>query len=130
MATDLTTVMDQIGTALATISGLRVFDFPPRQAVPPFAFVDLPDRLDYDLTIQRGADRVTFNVVVAVAANVDRAYRDQIAAYCGSGSSSVKVAIESATVGSSARVESVEFRQIVMSGGTYQGAVFTVDAVL
>ncbi len=131
MTTTLTAAMDQLGVALATVTGLRVFDFPPKSAQPPYAFVDFPDSLDYDLTYRDTGDRATFQVVVCVANQVDRSARDAIAAYAaGSGSKSVKAAIEAGTVGLSARVTRVEFRTIVMSAGTYQGAVFDVDVTL
>lgn len=123
--------MDQIGTALVTVPGLRVFDFPPKSAQPPFAFVDMPDRVDFDLTYARGADRATFTVVVAVADVVDRAARDAIAAYAaGSGASSIKAVLDAATIGTSARVESVEFRPVTLAGGSYAGAIFDVDVTL
>ena len=131
MAGDLGTVMDQLGVALATIEDLRVFDFPPRSAQPPFAFVDMPDSIVFDLSMLREQDRASFPVVVAVADVVDRAARDAIAGYAAaSGPTSVKAAIEAGTVGVSARVESVEFRPVTIAGGTYAGAIFTVDVVL
>lgn len=130
MAGNLTTVMDDIGTALDTISGLRVFDFPPKSAQPPFAFVDMPEAIDYDLAMARGYDRAVFSVVVAVADQVDRAARDAIAAYAaGSGASSVKAVLESAAIGETLRVESVEFRPVVLASGTYAAAIFSVDVV-
>src|SRR3546814_14835611 len=97
--------MDDIGTALACITGLRVFDFPPKSAQPPFAFVDMPDSVAYDAAMKRGLDRMTINVVVCVADVVDRAVRDQIAAYAaGSGAKSIKEGLEAAGVGGSLRV--------------------------
>lgn len=130
MPTDIGTAMDQIGTALGTITGLRVFDFPPKSAQPPFAFVDMPD-LDYDLTMGRGHDRASFNVVVAVADVVDRAARDAISVYAAaSGASSVKAVLDAASIGSSRRVTAVEFRPVQLAAGTYAGAIFTLDVAL
>ena len=124
-------VMDQIGTALATITGMRVFDFPPKSAQPPFAFVDMPERVDFDLSMQRGTDRVTFTVVVAVADVVDRAARDAICAYAeGSGATSIKAVLDAATIGVSARVTSCEFRPVSLAAGTYAGCLFDLDVVL
>lgn len=128
MAANLTDLMDQIGVGLSTITGLRYFDFPPKSAQAPFAFVDMPDSVDFDLTYGRAEDRAQFQVVVCVAAQVDRASRDAIAEYAaGAGAKSVKAALEAAAIGNSARVERVEFRTIVMSSGTFQGAVFDLD---
>lgn len=130
MAADIADVMDQIGTALAAITDLRVYDFPPKSAQPPFAFVDLPEEVDFDAAYQRGCDRTTISVVVAVADVVDRAARDAIAAYsAGSGVNSVRQAIDDASVGVSCRVQSVKFRPVTLAGGTYVGAVFALDIV-
>lgn len=127
---NISTTMDQIGSRLATISGLRVFDFPAENAQPPFALVDFPESVEYDSAMARGADRATFNVLVGVSRNVDRAARDALAAYMdGSGSKSIKTAIEGGTVGDSARVTSVTVSEIVMAGVPFVGAVFVVDVI-
>lgn len=128
---DVSAVMDQFGVALATITGLRVFDFPPKSAQPPFAFVDMPERVDYDLAYTRARDRATFTVVLAVADVVDRAARDAISAYAaGTGAASVKAVLDAATIGESARVTSCEFRPVTLAAGTYAGCIFDVDVVL
>lgn len=130
MAGNLATVMDDIGTALTGITGLRVFDFPPNSAQPPFAFVDLPESIDFDLAMVRGYDRALVQVVVCVASVVDRAARDAIAEYAaGSGSKSVRAVLDAATIGETLRVESVQFRPVTLASGTYAGAVFSVDVV-
>lgn len=124
-------VMDQIGVALATITGLRVFDFPPKSAQPPFAFVDMPEGIDFDLSYGRAQDRVNFTVVVAVADVVDRAARDAISVYAaGTGASSIKAVLDAADIGVSARVVSCEFRPVQLSAGAYAGAIFDLDVVL
>lgn len=131
MAAALGATMDQIGVALATVPGLRVFDFPPASAQPPFAFVDFPTSLVYDLTFRRGDDRAEFKVYVAVGSQVDRAVRDQLSAYAASsGEGSVFLALINGVVGKSLRVESVEFGPVLVAGVTYAGAVFTVDVVM
>lgn len=121
---DLSAEMDAIGTALATISGLRVFDFPPKSAQPPFAVVDFPELITYDSTMSRGKDEATVPVMVAVANVSDRNARDQLAAYlAGSGASSVKAALDSS---GRRRVASATIQQIQLAAGIYVGAVFDV----
>lgn len=97
MSIDVSDVMDDLGTALATISGLEVFDFPPDMAAkPPFAYVDVPSQIGYDYTKggTAGRDRAIFPVLVAVGRASDRAARDQISAFCaGFGASSVRAAL-------------------------------------
>ncbi len=128
MAIDVGTVMDSLGARLATIPGLNVFDYPPKSAQPPFAFLDVPDALDFDLTYGRGQDRMTLQIWVAVSSQVDREARDAIAAYAaGSGAQSIKAAVEAGTVGTSVRVTRVEFDNLAVASGTYFGAVFSVD---
>ena len=130
MPATMAEVMDALGVAMDTIDGLRVYDFPPNSAQPPFAFVDMPESIKYDLSMARGNDRATYPVVVAVAAVVDRAARDAIAIYAaGSGAQSVKAAIDAAAIGSSRRVESVQFRPVTLASGTYAAAIFNVDVV-
>lgn len=128
MAISVATVMDEIGVALATISGLRVFDFPPKSAQCPFAFVDMPDTITFDSTYGRGTDRMTVQVVVGVAVQVDRTSRDEAALYAAaSGSKSIKAAVDAASIGSSARVVDASFGQIALASGEYMGITFTVD---
>lgn len=128
MAQNLADVMDAMGVALASISGLRVSDFPPKSAQAPFAFVEMPDTIDYDTTYSRGSDTMTFRVVVGVASQVDRTSRDEIALYAaGSGPKSVKEALEDATIGEDCRVVSVDFGWVQMASGTFLGATFNVE---
>jgi hypothetical protein len=119
-------VMDALGVSLATIPGLRVFDFPPDSAQPPFAFVDLPETITYDLTSSRATDRFTVMVHVGVGTRRDRVTRDKLAAYAAG--SSIKAAIEGTVLaGASFRVMSAQFGSIELAGGSYPGVVFTVD---
>lgn len=127
---NVSTVMDQLGVTLATITGLRVFDFPSENAQPPFALVDFPQSVEFDTAMVRGADRATFNVLVGVSRNVDRAARDALADYLdGSGSKSIKAAVEAGTVGDSARVMRVTVSEIVVANTPFLGAVFEVDVI-
>lgn len=130
MAADIGTVMDAVGTALDTIPGLRVYDFPAKSAQPPFAVVDMPEQISFDAAMKRGYDRCTLNVVVGVANVIDRAARDKIATFCtGSGATSVKTVLEAAGIGESLRVTGVQFRTIQFAGSVYFGAVFSLDIV-
>lgn len=127
---NVSTVMDQIGARLATISGLRVFDFPADNAQPPFALVDFPESVEFDSAMVRGADRATFHVLIGVSRNVDRAARDALAAYLdGSGTKSIKAAVEGGSIGDSARVTRATVSEVVVAGTAFMGAVFEVDVI-
>lgn len=132
MAADLGSIMDEIGVALAAVTGLRVFDFPPKSAQPPFAFVNLPESVAYDLTYGRGFDRMTLQVFLAVASQVDRTSRDALVAYVsGTGPLSIKAAVEGAVskVGATVRVTQAQFATITLASGVYAGATFDLEVV-
>lgn len=129
MADNLGDVMDDLGTALSLITGLRVYDFPPKSAQPPFAFVDMPDRLNFDASMGRGSDRMTINVVVGLPDVVDRETRDMIAEYAaGSGAKSIKATLDAA-MGPGSRVVSADFRPVQLAGTLYAGIVFELDVI-
>ncbi|MEW6473443.1 MAG: hypothetical protein AB1679_14320 [Actinomycetota bacterium] len=94
MALNASAVMDGIGVRLQTITGLRVFDFPPDSLQPPAAIVSYPE-ISYDSTLGRGVDRMTVPVYVYVGRVSDRASRDALTAYmAGTGAQSIKTAVE------------------------------------
>jgi hypothetical protein len=94
----LSDVMDQLGTALETIDGLRVFPYNADRVTPPAAIVQWPDEIEYSATMRRGMDRMTLPVMVVVGRADARATRDVLAAYLdGSGASSIVAALEGGT---------------------------------
>ncbi len=123
--------MDALGARLATVSGLKCYDFPPASAQPPFGFVNMPESLDFDLTYARSSDRMSIEVYVAVGTQLDRQTRDKVSALVPL----VKAALEAPVpmeveAFQSIRVQSVEFRYVQLASGSYPGAVFTLDVVL
>ena len=127
MSMNVSAEMDSIGTALSTISGLRVHDFVPKSAQPPFAFVDYPETVDYDTTKQRGKDTAVFPIFVAVGNMSDRSARDELAAYLnGTGTKSIKAAVDLA---GSRRVTSADVAVMTVSGIDFLAARFDVEVV-
>ena len=99
----LLTLRQGIATNLATISGLRTSWFVPDNPSPPIAIV-VPDRVDYDVSMARGSDTFTFQVLVIAGRINERSAQSTLDAYLDStGSTSIKAAIESdKTLGGSA----------------------------
>lgn len=129
---NIANVMDELATQLDTIAGLRVYDFPPGSAVPPFAVIGFPDSIDYDATYGRGSDTTTVPVVICVGRASERVAHDQIAAYTdGSGSTSVKTVLEAHTYTScdSILVRKATFDIYTLGGTDYRAAVFSIDIV-
>lgn len=131
MAINLNTAMDTLGTALAGITGLRVYDYLADNVAVPAAVVGLPQPLVYDHTHGRGSDRATFPVYVVVGKVSDRAARDALATYCdgtAAATVSVKAALDAVA---GCRVIDVDFTNPVMTiaGADYLAATFHVDLV-
>lgn len=130
-AMDIADVMSAIETELDAIPGLRVFGFPPKSAQPPFAFVNMPDSIDYDLTFGRGQDRFTLSVTVGVADQVDRSAAAAQCDYAStSTANSIKTAIEEGALKlghHGVRVTQAQFGQVVLAAGQYAGVTFQVD---
>lgn len=84
-----------IATNLATISGLRTTETIPDNPQPPVAII-APSAIEYDLSFQRGFDQYNFVVTLIVGRASERQAQRTLDLYCaGTGSSSVKTAIES-----------------------------------
>jgi hypothetical protein len=128
-------VMDEIGTALRAIAGLRVFPYNTNSinGSVPAAIVALPDEIEYDATMARGSDSTNLDVYVMVAAVDKRTGRDLLAAYLdGSGARSVKAKVDSSatvvyTTCDVVRVAKASVEMITSGGVDYLGAVFTLE---
>ena len=134
MSLNIGAVMNGLGVRLATISGLRVYDFPADDVAVPAGVVGYPDPLEWDVTMDRDTDRATIPVHIVVSKVSDRASRDALTAYmAGSGAGTVKDAIEAEpTLGGAAasvRVMDVRGVNIRIAGVDYVAATFNVDVV-
>jgi hypothetical protein len=130
---DLEDVSEEIRTALAAITGLRLPPWGVESVEPPAAIVALPESVDFDETYGRGKDRYPdLSVVVLVAAPEDRASRKALAVYAdGSGASSVKAVLEAHTwtTCDSVRVTRADFDVLTFAGSTYLGVIFHLDII-
>ena len=134
MAMDISAVMEGLRVRLATISDLNVYAYMPARIPVPAAAVGFPDRLDYDETFGRGADRATFPVHVFVQYAENESATDEIIGYMnGSGVGSVKAAIEAETTlggaASFAVVNEAEVEVWEIAGVKYLAATFFVDVL-
>lgn len=124
-------VMDEIAVELDTISGLRVFAYPPDKIDPPAAIVGYPETVTYDVSMGRGTDMIVFPIFVMVGRLTDRTARDKLAPFlAGSGASSIKGVLRAAApyvAMASLRVASATIEVVTMAGLEYLTAVFTVN---
>lgn len=134
MAADTTAIMAGIAEQLDTITGLRVYAYPPDSIAVPAAVVAFPDTVEYDTTMARGADRVVVPVHVLVGKVSDRASSPALTTYmAGEGLGSVKTAIEAdKTLSGEAqttRVTEAAVSVIALAGVDYLAATFQVEVV-
>lgn len=126
---NLTTVMDELGAALGSISGLRVFPYDANKVTPPAAIVDLPEPIEFDETYHRGMDHWTVPVSVVVGGTGLPA-RDALGPYIsGSGVRSIKAVVDGYTYTScdSVTVVRAEIAYLTFGGAQFLGALFDVD---
>lgn len=128
---DFTKLADEIGDALDTITGLRVFRYPSDDLHPPAAVVGFPDEVVFDETYGRGMDTATIPVFVVVGRVSDRKSAEKLLAYwAGSGTSSVKAVVDGASY-TAADVVRVARAQptdaFTMAGTTYIAVQFTLE---
>jgi hypothetical protein len=129
---NLVDVMAQLGDALDTIEGLRVYRYPPDSIAAPAGIVAYPESINFAAAYQRGMDRITIPVVIVVGAASDRASARQLAEFAsGSGARSVKAVIDghAYTAADSVTVTSADVDVFAMGDIPYIAATFEVDVV-
>lgn len=128
----VSTIRTALASSMNTISGLRTSATVPDAPRPPQAIV-MPDRIDYDLNMMRGADRFYFTIILLVARADDRAAQNNLDAYI-TGTGSIKAAVEAdRTLGGvvdTVRVTQMRNYAAVSVGEVlYLGAEFDVEVV-
>jgi hypothetical protein len=73
----LSRVMDEIGDVADKVEGLHVYRWPSDEVTPPAALVGYPD-ITLDAAFQRGTDRWTGGLILAVDRLQDRSTRDKL----------------------------------------------------
>lgn len=127
---DINAIMDAIGTALRTISGLRVYDYPADSVAVPAAIVSHPDSVEYDSVFAAGADRAVFQVIVLVGKVSERAARDQLEEYRSRPNPrSIKTALDGDLGGviKTGRVMNGDALTIPVTGIEYAAATFEFE---
>lgn len=130
---NLINVVAELQAALGTISGLRVPKWGVDKINPPAGLVMPPERIDYDETYGRGKDRFPDLEVAVLVPNPTswRAVQDLAPYLDGSGSKSVKLALEAyaytALDRQSLQVKWGEFDVVTYAGTPYLAAIFHLD---
>jgi hypothetical protein len=86
---------DGLKARLATISGLRTYDYQPDQVNPPFAFPTLEEIRYHATAMGTGGVEMDFTINLILSRQSERIAQDEIDKYMAySGSQSVRAAIE------------------------------------
>lgn len=91
-------VADAINEAAIVVNGhpLTAFSFVPAEGPTPFAYVQL-EGVSFDKTFHRGLDEIELTLMVMCSISDDQSGQEQLdALLSGSGSSSIKAAMEAA----------------------------------
>ncbi len=92
----LTNIRNEIKNNLANITSLSVYGYVPDSIEPPTAVVGVMETIDYDASMQRGADRYDIPVYLYVSRVDAQDSQETLDGYLASaGASSVKAQIES-----------------------------------
>jgi hypothetical protein len=127
------TVKTEISTLLATIPGIRAFDWGKGSGVPPMALVGWPDEVQYVQTYGRGQTRIPdLAVLVGIGKVSERTAAVRLGAYLDeTGAQSIPAKIESRTGAWVAcdvvTVTSAKIMIITLGGVDYLAAEFHLD---
>lgn len=123
----LADVLDDLETALAGVTGLRVFTYWPDSVAPPAALLGWPVSGSYDLTMARGLDRMSVPVTVVVSRADARTARKAVSEYVD-GDKSIKDALEAHNSDSwdVLHVSAWEIDVVTIGGIDYLAALFTL----
>jgi len=131
----LTSIRSGLGTRLETISSLLVYDYVPDSIEPPCAIVGTLSSLEYDNTFSRGSDTYTIPIQLYVSRVDAEDSQDTLDGYlAGSGSSSIKFAIEGDTtlggaVSSARVVEASNYGVYTINSIEYLGVEFEIEVI-
>jgi hypothetical protein len=126
------TVMDQIGSRLDTIDGLRVHAYEKDEIQVPAGLVSLPGMINYQTTFGPGYCQLTIEVTILVSKVDDKIRRDKIAPYADSrGSRSVRAVLEGGTYTAfdSLEVRTGRFLVVNIAGDDYLAFVVAIDII-
>ncbi|MBW0117025.1 hypothetical protein [Pseudonocardia abyssalis] len=127
---NIAALMDELGEALKSIEGLRVYPYYIDRVAPPAAVVGWPEPITFDETFGRGSDRLTLPVHVVVGKVDARSARDELSLFlAGSGPSSIKQALDNGTYlnADAVTVREARVEVLTIAGIDYLSGVFDVD---
>lgn len=127
---NLVQLATEIAAAVDTITGLQVHATPGLRIAAPALVVGYPADITFDATYGRGSDALVVPLFLLVGPASARAGGLDLLAYCsGSGSKSIKAAVEAAdyTAADVVRVATCSTGAISAEGVEFLGATFDLQ---
>jgi len=119
---DVTAVAKEIASKVDAIAGLTAFAYPVDKLPLPGAVVAMPDDVMYDQTYDRGSDAMTFPLFVFVQRTNEKAAAEALGAFLsGSGTKSIKAAVDNTTTNTYTSCDTVTVTRAVTGAYTYNG---------
>jgi len=131
----LTNIRNEIANNLGNITSLSAYSFVPDFVEPPTAIVSVMERVNYDSTMQRGADRYEIPVFLYVSRVDAQDSQETLDGYlASSGASSVKAQVESdQTLNGEAQsvrvVEARDYGVYTVNNIDYLGVEFLIEVI-
>lgn len=128
-AFDMTATMDGLA-ALITADSLvsQVYAYPVESVTVPCAVVGYPTEIEFDLTFQRGGDRVELPVWFIVGKTGTKDARDRLSVVLAD-ATSVKDSLDGSQSFGSVRVTDASIEEVTVSGVAYLSARFDVEVL-
>lgn len=131
----LTNIRNELKNNLANITSLSVYGYVPDMIEPPTAIIGVMEAIDYDQSMQRGADRYEIPVYLYVSRVDAQDSQETLDGYlASSGASSVKAQVESdSSLNSQAQsvrvVSASNYGVYTINNIDYLGVEFLVEVI-
>ncbi len=131
----LTNIRNELKNNLANITTLSVYGYVPDMIEPPTAIIGVMEAIDYDQSMQRGADKYEIPIYLYVSRVDAQDSQETLDGYlASSGASSVKAQVESdTTLNSQAQsvrvVNASNYGVYTINNIDYLGVEFLVEVI-
>lgn len=131
----LTNIRNELKNNLSNISTLSVYGYVPDMIEPPTAIIGVMDAIDYDASMQRGADKYEIPIYLYVSRVDAQDSQETLDGYlASSGASSVKAQVESdQTLNGEAQsvrvVEARDYGVYTVNNIDYLGVEFLIEVI-
>lgn len=126
-AMDLTAIMEGLAARAVGLAP-NVYDFPVESVTVPCIVVGYPTDIEFDMTFQRGGDRLVVPVWYVVGKVTTKFARDALSVVLA-GVASIKSQLDGATDFGDVRITDAVIDELTVGGVTYVSARFDTEVL-